>query len=165
MKQLIITAAILLAILCVGCRETSDVNAIDYHKPLAGFLSTRASDPLDGTVWMADSDEEFHRMLLFSDGCVNLFYGLIENGEMQRWSEYYSAPYALSNDATVVTTNLVYPIFGTHECAELLMVMKSEDMFTIITDLDTFDYIGHYNASLDERWTLVYTTIQPWGED
>ena len=166
MKKAIIFTALAAVMLYFGCKHTEPAEPIvDYHAELAGFLSTRAAAPLEGTVWMAVSTDEFHRMLLFKDGSVHLFYGLIENGEMQRWSEYYSAPYELSESATMAFTELVYPIFGERECTETLTVVQSEDMFTIVTDLDVYEYVGEYSSDLDDRWVLFTITIRPWGDE
>ena len=162
-KQLLI-AAVMLA-MQAGCnvrQNGADTTATDYHEPLAGFLSTRSSDPLEGTVWMAASQDEFRRMLLFQDGAVRLFYGLIDGMEMQRWSDYYSAPYSLSDDATFVTTELVYPIFGEKELTERVTVVAADEGYCLVTELDTYEFVGGYSHDLDERWTLVFTTIQPW---
>lgn len=176
MKKYLFYPVLAIALLCAGCTEPIKQSEVgpdsltaatseNYREELSFFLSTRAFDPLDKTVWMADSDEEFHRMLLFSDGCVNLFYGLIENDEMQRWSDYFSAPYVLSDDGSMVTTELVYPVYGKRELSEGLTVVMCEDCFTIVAGQDTYEYVGGYTTDLDERWTLVFTVIEPWAAE
>lgn len=163
MKNFINLIILLTTILYISCVESNSIKKADYHTELSTFLSTKATFPLEETVWMEESDNEFHKMLLFKDGNVSLFYGLIDNGEMQRWSDYYSAPYNLSNSASFITTELTYPIFGEKEFTEILNIIKSDSEFFITTDTDTYKYVGNYSSDLEERWTLVYIGIEPWN--
>ena len=173
MKKLftVILSVLLLTTACVETKHNlgdfpetcvPGVTRIDYSEELSTFLSTKAEAPLEETVWLSCDNDEFHKMLLFKDNTVNLFYGCIDNNEMQRWSDYYSAPYTIAEDGTYVVTDLTYPAFGKNEYSESITIVKSENIFIIQTENDTFKFVGQYNSSLDERWILVYVTIPPW---
>lgn len=127
---------------------------------LSGFLQTRADAPLEGTVWQYDSPGDYDRFLLFRDGTVSLFYGLVEDGVIQRWSGFYGAAYDL-RDGQIVTA-LEYPLWGEKEKTEKASVVKSAGAWTIDLDGDLYEICRADDSDLDALWMKITATIAPW---
>ena len=148
MKRLLL----LLALIALSCTPT-------LEQELSSFLATRASEPLKGTIWEHQTGEQYNRYLYFSEADVSLFYGLTEDGELQRWSPFYSSPYALEDG--VVTTSLSYPLWGHTEYTETATLIKGEG-FTIEMNGDTYEFYGPYTESIEGQWMWLFAGTTPW---
>ena len=128
---------------------------------LSGFLDTRADAPLEGTVWEHNTGEKYNRYVLFKDGEMSLFYGLVEPEEgLQRWSDFYSSPYVLKGG--LIITELSYPLWGHREVTESVSVVKSKAAYTIDIDGEDYTYYGPWTNDLEELWMTITVNIAPW---
>ena len=128
---------------------------------LSGFLSTRADAPLEGTVWEHNTGEQYNRYVTFRDGQMSLFYGLVDAGELQRWSDFYSSPYALKGG--LIVTELSYPLWGHREVTESVSVVKKKASYTIDLDGDAYTYYGPWTDDLESQWMTITVNIVPWS--
>ena len=148
MKRLLL----LLALIALSCTQT-------LEQELSSFLATRSDEPLKGTIWEHNTGEQYNRYLFFDESDVSLFYGLVEDGELQRWSPFYSSPYALEDG--VVTTSLSYPLWGHTEYTETADIIKGEG-FTIDLSGDLYEYYGSKVSEIEGQWMLIFAGITPW---
>jgi len=130
---------------------------------LSAFLSTKSTQPLENTVWKAPTGETYDHFLLFREGQVKFFYGLEEEGELQKWSPFYSAPYTLEQDG--IHTDLSYPYFNHTIYNNHIGLIQSQGAFTIKTQDDVYTFHSMYTEDLEYTWVLVYAPITPWGND
>lgn len=128
---------------------------------LSGFLQTRADAPLEGTVWEHQTGEQYNRYVLFKDGEMSLFYGLVEAEGLHRYSDFFTAPYALKGG--LIVTELSYPLWGHREVTESVSVVKSKAAYTIDIDGEEYHYYGSYTESLEELWMTITVNIVPWS--
>lgn len=149
--------------------ETLNTSVLEEFALYAG---TTAEAPLEGTVWACDTGEEYDRFIWFSEGTANLFYGYYDylpksfggNYELQRWSDFYEAPYATDKD--VITTNLKYPLWGETICTQEITVMKRESEFTIQAGKDIYTYDSKDPTTIESMWMIIYVdTPTPWGNN
>ena len=108
---------ILLLFLLLSCM------ALSPERDLAEFLHTRSAEPLESTIWEHKTGDGYDKYLLFRGGEMSLFYGLVENDELQRWSEFYSAPYYYDGGALI--TYLSYPEWGEMVRTNEVKIVKS----------------------------------------
>lgn len=155
-KALFIIMATLLLV-AGGCAKPA-VETIDAE--LAAFVGTRSDAPLEGTVWELRTGEDYNRYLLFREGEISLFYGIVEDGELQRWSDFYSAPYALGNG--VIATSLSYPLWGQKEVTQTAGVIRKAGGFSLYLDGDCYEYYGPYTEDLEGMWMTITVNIAPW---
>lgn len=127
---------------------------------LSGFLQTRSDAPLEGTVWEHETGEQYNRYVAFRNGEISLFYGLVDAGELQRWSDFYSSPYVLKGG--LIITELSYPLWGHREVTESVSVVKSKAAYTIDIDGEDYTYYGPYTEDLDGMWMTITVNIVPW---
>ena len=127
---------------------------------LSGFLQTRSDAPLEGTVWEHQTNETYNRYVTFRDGKISLFYGLEAEEGLQRWSDFYSSPYALKGG--LIVTELSYPLWGHREVTESVSVVKKQSSYTIDIDGEDFHYYGPYTEDLEELWMSITVNIVPW---
>ena len=144
---------LLLALVALSCTPT-------LEQELSSFLSTRASEPLNGTIWEHKTGEQYNRYLWFDKSDVSLFYGLAEDGELQRWSEFYSAPYLF--DGNEVETALTYPKWGEKEHAYSITIIRSGGDYTISAGGDVYSYFGPYTTDIEGQWMLITAVPKPW---
>lgn len=130
---------------------------------LSGFLQTRADAPLEGTVWEHNTGEKYNRYVSFRNGEMSLFYGLVDAGELQRWSDFYSAPYALKGG--LIVTELSYPLWGHKEVTESVSVVKSKSAYHIDIDGEDYTYYGPWTDDLDGQWVIFYVAIEDLHEN
>lgn len=142
-----------LAFLALACTPQT------LEQELSSFLSTRASEPLKNTIWEHQTGEQYNRYLYFSEAEVSLFYGLVEDGELQRWSPFYTSPYVLWDG--VVATSLSYPLWGQTEHSQSASLIRG-DGFTIDLSGDTYEYYGPYTEDIEGQWMLIYAGVAPW---
>lgn len=135
----------------------------DIDSGLASFVGTRADAPLEGTIWECQSGEEYNRYLLFQDGEVSLFYGLIEDGELHRYSDFYPAPYTLHKGH--IDATLSYPLYGERILTESGSVQAVADAYEISLGKDVYHYFGPYTEGLEELWMTITVNIVPWTYD
>lgn len=128
---------------------------------LSGFLQTRADAPLEGTVWEHNTDEKYNRYVSFRNGEMSLFYGLEAEEGLQRWSDFYSSPYALKGG--LIITELTYPLWGNRETTESISVVKKQSSYTIDIDGEDYSYYGPYTNDLEEMWMTITVNIVPWS--
>ena len=147
--------ALILSLLICACSKPAP------QQTLHDFLSTRAEAPLESTIWQHDTGERYDRFLYFHDAETSLFYGLIDDGEIQRWSDFYTAPYALENGRIV--TSLTYPLWGESIWTENVSVVSSVDAYSILVDDERYEFVGTDASSLDVMWmTITVNIINPW---
>lgn len=128
---------------------------------LSEFLQTRADALLEGTVWEHQTGEKYNRYVSFRNGEMSLFYGLEAEEGLQRWSDFYSAPYALKGG--LIVTELSYPLWGHREVTESVSVVKSKSAYHIDIDGEDYTYYGPYTESLEELWMTITVNIAPWS--
>ena len=123
----LIVAALAVLVCCVHpvSVETADTCSI-----------TRSDTFFDGTIWECQTGNQFNQYLLFKDGEVKAFCGLVENGKLQRWSEY--APVSK-------------PIWG-----------RTNPETELVVDGHIFRYFGVYDDSLEDLWIIINVNIVPW---
>lgn len=153
-------AAFILATAC--SKQLAPEPLPGFQEELSSFLSTKASEPLEETLWRHVTGETYDRYILFKAGEIRLFYGKLEDDEIQRWSEFYSAPYTLGEYS--VTTDLSYPVYGTNECTERITIIKSGQQFDIHTENETYTYAGKYTDTLEGMWMTIIATPVPWKQ-
>ena len=149
MKRILL---LFLAFLAVACTPQT------MEQELSSFLATRASEPLKNTIWEHQTGEQYNRYLWFSEADVSLFYGLVEAGELQRWSDFYSAPYAIKDG--IVVTSLSYPLYGKTEYTESASVVKG-DGFTIEMNGESYTYYGNDVDEIQGYYMFINVTIPP----
>ena len=146
-------AFILLAFLALACTPQT------MEQELSSFLATRSDEPLKGTIWEHQTGEDYNRYLYFSEADVSLFYGLVDEGELQRWSPFYSASYVLWDGE--IRTSLTYPLWGQEEHTQSASLIKGEG-FTIDLGGDTYTYYGSKVNEIEGQWMWLYAGIGPW---
>lgn len=163
MKIKLFSLAMAALIMVTACsKQLAPEPLPSFQEELSSFLSTKASEPLEETIWKHVTGETFDRYILFKDGEIRLFYGTIDDGELHRYSTFYSAPYTL--DDYSVTTDLTYPIWESNECTERITIIKSGQQFDIHTENETYTYAGKYTVTLEERWMSFIATPVPWKQ-
>lgn len=130
---------------------------------LSGFLQTRADAPLEGTVWEHQTGEKYNRYVSFRNGEMSLFYGLVAEEGLQRYSDFYSSPYALKGG--LIITELSYPLWGHREVTESVSVVKSKSAYHIDIDGEDYTYYGPWTNDLEELWMTITVNIAPWKYD
>ena len=161
MRRLLLT----LAICVVSCSTVPTV-----EQELSAFLSTRSEQPLKGTIWEHQTGEQYNRYLWFDDADVSLFYGVYEalpasfggKVELQRWSDFYTAPYLLWDGE--VRTSLSYPLWGEREHTEGISIVKAGAGFTLSAGGDEYTYFGPYTEEIEGMWMVITVGINPWDE-
>ena len=168
--KIIILGLIGLAILTImscSCsikpQESAPENEPPISELLSAFLSTKSTQPLENTVWKAPTGETYDHFLLFREDQVKFFYGLEEEGELQKWSPFYSAPYTLEQDG--IHTDLTYPYFNQTIHNNHIGLIQSQGAFTIKTQDDVYTFHSMYTEDLEYTWILVSAPITPWGDD
>ena len=130
---------------------------------LSGFLQTRSDAPLEGTVWEHNTGEQYNRYVTFRDGEMSLFYGLVEQDGLQRWSDFYSSTYALKGG--LIVTSLEYPLWGHREVTESVSVVKKQSSYTIDIDGEDYTYYGPWTDDLNDQWMTIIVTIADMQDD
>lgn len=151
-----IFAIVLATLMVLGCTKQTPT----FEEQVAEFLSTRATAPLEGTIWEHNTGEDYNRYIVF-DGNAKLFYGLVENNELQRWSDFYEAPYEFVDG--FVITDIEYPIWGHKELTENAQVIKAEEGYVINVDGDEYTYYGNDLKEIEGQWMILIVTITPWS--
>lgn len=134
--------------------------AVTPERDLAEFLQTRSDEPLNGTIWEHKTGEQYNRYLYFSRSDVSLFYGVYEDGELQRWSDFYTSPYLF--DGNEVETALTYPKWGENEHAYSITIIRSGEGYTISAGGEEYTYYGPYTEDIEGQWTLIIASPMPW---
>jgi hypothetical protein len=148
---------LLAALLLTACKVTP----VDIDAELASFVGTKADAPLDGTIWHHDTGADFDKLVWFSDGTMRLFYGLIESGEIQRWSDFYVSPYGLANG--VIEVSLSYPNYGDIEYVNTASIVSVAGQYSIDIDGETYAFVGTDASDFDrEQWIEIIVGIAPW---
>ncbi|MBR6270158.1 MAG: hypothetical protein IKR30_06290 [Bacteroidales bacterium] len=158
MKHLLPLIVALAAVAICFCTKPAPVTS-DYEG-LASFLDTRADAPLEGTVWEHQTGEKYNRYVSFRNGEMSLFYGLEAEEGLQRWSDFFTAPYAL--EGGLIVTELSYPLWGHREVTESVSVVKSKGAYTIDIDREEYTYYGPYTEDLEDLWMSITVNIVPW---
>lgn len=151
MKRLIYI--LFLALLALSCTPT-------LEQELSSFLSTRSDEPLNGTIWEHKTGEQYNRYLWFDKSDVSLFYGVYEDGELQRWSDFYTSPYLFNGNE--VETALTYPQWGENEHAYSITIIRSGDDYTISAGGEIYTYYSPYTTDIEGQWTLIIASPMPW---
>ena len=159
MKQFLILLAFTLLLLAGGCARV-EVESIDSE--IAAFFGTRSGSPLEDTVWEYSTGEEFNQYILFQDGQISFFYGRVEDGELHRWSEFFTAPYELRNGR--IYTSLSYRRYGETEHTQKASVARMDGGFSLYLDDAHYTFFGPYAESLEWQWMTITVTIEsfPW---
>ena len=145
---------ILLCLLLFACQP----NPIDRN--LSEFLSTRSAEPLESTIWEHKTQDEYNRYISFREGVASLFYGTYEDGELQRWSEFYSGPYYCHDGKLLIA--LTYPLWGDTKIARNEEIVAHADGYTIVIDGDEYFYWGPYTEQIEGQWMFIFAGITPW---
>ena len=148
------------AILLFACTPKTEVETT-FNQELSVFASTKANEPLEGTIWEHETGDEFNKYIYFHDGKANFFYGKITDN-LERWSEFYSADYNL-NDGEV-TTKIVYPFWGQKELVNTITVIKAGKDFTIEANGEEYKLTRHPAEDIDGMWMIITVNIAPWIE-
>lgn len=133
--------------------------ALSPERDLAEFLHTRSEEPLESTIWEHKTGEQYDKYLLFRGGEMSLFYGLVEGDELQRWSEFYSAPYYY--DGGLLFTYLSYPEWGKRVHTNEVEIVKSNG-YTISVGGEEYTYYSPYTEDIEGQWMLIIAEPAPW---
>lgn len=131
-----------------------------FNDELSTFTSTKGNDPLAETIWEYNTSEQFNKYLYFSNDTINLFYGMIWDNKLERYSDFFSAPYTLKNG--VLYTNLIYKDWYTKEIYDI-DIIKSENIFYMNANGEIFNFTEYSSEDIKDLYTLVIVTIQPWN--
>ena len=149
---------LMLCLLLVGCTKEP---VPSFQGELSAFVGTRSDEPLAGTIWEHQTGEDYNRYLYFTRDEVSLFYGLVEGGELQRWSDFYTAPYVLWDDGLVFTC-LKYPKWGNEERVITVCFIRGNG-YTIDINGDTYTYYGNNTQEIEGYWMTITATPVPWN--
>lgn len=163
MKKFILLFAPVLLFLMAGCAK-----APLAEDGLASFVGTRASAPLEGTIWEHRTDDGFNLYILFRDGNASLFYGMYGEAPtpdgkvemLQRWSEFFTAPYTYEDG--MLKTAISYRLWGNTETTESTSVVQAGDGYTLLIDGKTYTYFGPYTRDIETWWMTIFVTVAPW---
>ena len=161
MKHLVLS--LLACILCLGCTQSPP-----FEEELSSFLSTRALEPLENTIWEHQTGEEYNRYILFQEGEASLFYGfygalpkaLGGNVELQRWSDFYSSPYFFVDGKVI--TSIEYPLWGEIIPTEKAEIVKAGEGYTLCVNEDIYTYFGPYTDTIEGMWMIIHVGVNPW---
>lgn len=134
--------------------------AISPERDLAEFLHARSAGPLESTIWEHKTGEDYDKYLLFRGGEMSLFYGLTEGDELQRWSEFFSAPYYYDGGALI--TYLSYPEWGERVHTNEVEIIESNG-YTISAGGEEYTYYSPYTEDIEGQWTLIIAEPAPWN--
>lgn len=134
--------------------------ALSPERDLSEFLHTRSEEPLESTIWEHQTGGQYDKYLLFRGGEMSLFYGLVENDELQRWSEFYSAPYYY--DGGLLFTYLSYPEWGERVRTNEVEIIESNG-YTIIAGGEDYTYYSPYTEDIEGQWMLITAVPKPWN--
>lgn len=131
----------------------------NYSEKLASFLGTKADFPLEETIWVNNTGEEFDKYLCFCEGNAMLFYGRYDDG-LERHSDFYSSPYTIENN--MVVTNISYPSWGDTKKTESINIIKSDNDFTLVVDGNIYTFYGTDWKDIETPYIIVHAGITPW---
>lgn len=157
---------IIILILCYIATALVTVRCVKASNPpvdelLSEFLPTRASAPLESTIWEHKTGEQYDKYLLFRGGEMSLFYGLVEGDELQRWSEFYSSGYVY--DGGIVYTFISYPQWGKDEYAHNAYIVEVGNGHTMrVNGVDDYTYFSPYTEDIEGQWMLIIAEPAPW---
>ena len=146
--------SIALLILFVACTKT-------VSSDISEFLHTRSDAPLENTIWEHETDGDYNRYLVFSEGNAGLFYGLTEGGELQRWSEIYQAPYTFVDGKVI--TSIEYPFYASKELVNRVNVVKAMAGYEIEAEGERYTYYGNDLDEIEGQWMIITVNITPWS--
>lgn len=161
MKKLISLLLMSLALVFCSCTQKLKED-ISEEQTLSSLLGTRSEDPLNNTVWCLETGDTFDKFILFKDTKIKFFYGIFEDGEVHRYSDFYESDYTISKDERTIETDLVFPFYGEVCGVENLGVIKDSDLFLNL-DNESYSFFGYYNKGLEEHWMLIFANIAPWN--
>lgn len=133
------------------------------QQPSAEFIGTRSEAPLDGTVWQHKTGEDADQFLLFEDGEISLFYGLLCPEWVEYWGDLYTAPYGLKNGLLV--TELEWPLMGQPEKVQRASVIRTAGEGEIYLDIILFRYAGVNLPLVEVVEMTIFAPIAPFMDD
>lgn len=87
----------------MGCQkievETPEIDNIE--------IQTKSTDPYDGTIWEYVTGERYNHYIYFNNDKVNRFLGDVNDGHLERWSEYNLTGY-IADDIEVVDGKVLF---------------------------------------------------------
>lgn len=129
----------------------------------AAFLGTRADAPLESTIWEHQTGEKYNEYIVFQNDLASVFFGLNDGTEIQRWSQFFTAPYAFENGQ--IRTNVVYRYCGQYVADGNFDVIRVESAYEISANGKVFKFVGTDTQQLADMWMMITVTIQPWDEN
>lgn len=157
-------AIVVLSAIVIGCSCTKPgdqtINYETQSVKLSKFAGTRVSEPLENTIWEYITGDKYNKYIMFKDGEASVFYGYVEDGELQRWSDFYSNPYEYSDEG--LKTSVSYPQWGETICTENISVIEFDDIYTIDVNGESYKYLTNNTDSVEGMWMLITVTIVPW---
>lgn len=136
----------------------NDENAIFYE--FSKSIGTRSTDAIENTVWEYVSGSEYNQYIWFKDNKANLFYGLVEGNELQRWSDFFTSDYKIEDG--MVKTDISYPEWGKTEKTENATLLKIEDSYSLSMNGKMFNYVTYDISGIDGYWMTITVTVAPW---
>ena len=128
---------------------------------LAAFLGTRADAPLEQTVWHHATGQDYDKYVWFQDGEMRLFYGLQDQDGIQRWSEFFTAPYGLENG--LIAVSLTYPNYGSRLETNTASVVRAASAYEIDIDGERYVFAGTDASTFaEDMWMTITVNIVPW---
>lgn len=161
MKRIIIFLAIAIGIM--SCTKPIEIQ--EPEQELYEFLGTRASEPLESTVWEFNTGKEFNKYIAFRDGQASVFYGkTYENDEVVRFSPLYSNEYTYENKA--LRTSVSYPQYGETIFSEEVSIIKAKDAYTIDVNGEIYVFKTTDTDCIDSFEMTIIAIIGDWiGDD
>lgn len=154
MKRILI---ILIGILTIVSCHTIKVES--FSKELSEFAVTKSSEPLNQTIWECEA-KVFNKYLYFTRDSVSLFYGTHAKGELQRWSDFFTAPYKI--DDGYLVTNLNYKEWNEKE-VNTINIVKSNDSYYMNIDGDIYTLTNYNPTDIEGFWMTINVDIVPWN--
>lgn len=156
MKKIILTLIFSLLLLSCAKQATTPPSTLD---DFATFALTKSDAPFEQTIWEHTTDNTYNTYLYFHGDVVSLFYGK-NDGELQRWSDYFDGTFAV--DDGHISVSLSYPDYGHTACIYTINIIKS-DAYSITDNLgNTYAYYGQYTDNLEDMWMSITAKIVPW---
>ena len=156
MKKIILVLIFSILLLSCSRQEVAIPSALE---DFATFALTKSDAPFEQTIWEHTTDNTYNTYLYFHDDVVSLFYGK-NDGELQRWSDYYDGSFSIDNGR--ISINLSYPDYGQTACIYTINIIKG-DAYTLTDNLgNTYAYYGQYTDNLEDMWMSITAKIVPW---
>lgn len=149
---------LLLCILFAQCAKIEPDATPDFG--LSEYLGTRSDAPLENTIWGHETGGDYNLYILFEKSRVNVFYGLWDCNEIQRWSPFFTDDYTISGNK--ILTGVSYPFFGEQVATNTMSVIRAVDGYTLDVNGNIYNFVTTDTESAYYEWMIITANIRPW---